>query len=79
MDSCASSNTASPTTSATLCSYPFVSHASARETRRGVFASPARVFGLPSLLVYVFAAWIVVVVLLARIARGAERRTDRQG
>lgn len=44
-----------------------------------IFASPARVFGLPSLLVYVFAAWIVVVVLLARIARGAERRTDRQG
>ena len=40
------------------------------------FARPTRVLGLPLLLVYVFAAWALVVVLLARIARGAGRGPD---
>lgn len=39
----------------------------------GLFARPTTVLGLPPLLVYVFAAWAVVIVLLARIARGADR------
>ncbi|MBM3525792.1 MAG: hypothetical protein FJX57_22810 [Alphaproteobacteria bacterium] len=38
------------------------------------FARPTRVLGLPLLLVYVFAAWGLVVALLARIARGADER-----
>ncbi|MBL8702010.1 MAG: hypothetical protein JNK67_26745 [Alphaproteobacteria bacterium] len=42
------------------------------------FASPARVFGLPLLLVYVFAAWAVVVALLARIAAGGDRGRDER-
>lgn len=41
-----------------------------------VFAAPTRVLGLPTLIVYVFLAWAVVVVLLARIARGADRDPD---
>lgn len=40
------------------------------------FAAPTRVFGLPTLIVYVFVAWAAVVVLLARIARGADRGPD---
>jgi hypothetical protein len=39
----------------------------------GLFARPALAFGVPLLVLYVFAAWAAVIVLLARIARGGER------
>src|SRR5690606_3207945 len=48
MFACASSNTASPTTSATFCVYPRVSHASDRATRSGVRISPSRSGSSPS-------------------------------
>ncbi len=36
-------------------------------------AQPSRVAGLPLLVVYIFVAWAVVIVLLARIARSGDR------
>jgi hypothetical protein len=39
----------------------------------GLFQRPAMLFGAPALLVYVFAAWGLVIALLARIARGGDR------
>ena len=39
----------------------------------GLFARPALPFGVPLLVLYVFAAWAAVIVLLARIARGGDR------
>ena len=43
-----------------------------------LFAQPSRVAGMPLLVVYVFTAWAVVIVLLARVARAPDRdRRDR--
>lgn len=38
-----------------------------------LFAQSSPVAGLPPLVVYVFAAWAIVIILLARIARGGDR------
>ncbi len=38
-----------------------------------LFARSSPVAGLPPLVVYVFAAWAVVIILLARIARSGDR------
>ena len=43
-----------------------------------LFAQSSRVAGLPLLVVYVFAAWAFVILLLARVARKHDR-DDRQG
>ena len=43
-----------------------------------LFAQSSRVAGLPLLVVYVFAAWAFVILLLARVARAPDRdRRDR--
>lgn len=36
-----------------------------------IFAQPATLFGLPLLVVYLFAAWAAVIALLALASRGA--------
>jgi hypothetical protein len=38
-----------------------------------VFARPATLLGVPTLVVYVFGAWAVLVALLALLSRGAGR------
>lgn len=43
-----------------------------------LFAQSHRIAGLPLLVVYVFAAWAVVIALLARVARGGGGE-DREG
>jgi hypothetical protein len=42
----------------------------------GFFQQPALVGGVPALLLYVFAAWVLVVVLLALVARGGPGAED---
>jgi hypothetical protein len=43
----------------------------------GFFQQPVLAGGIPALLLYVFAAWALVVVLLALVARGGPGDEDR--
>jgi hypothetical protein len=42
----------------------------------GIFNSPARVFGIPALYLYLFAAWTLLIVLVALVIESSDAEGD---